>query len=112
MESNEATKSSIQNQNSTESLSIDSRYIEPESHLQSLGFTIDNGKARFKLGDDAPAYSNTALTSFNVVDTDDTLSFVVLGKDSLDAIQASSLASYVDIQQKSMSVVRVCLTKN
>ncbi|XP_032670368.1 spindle assembly checkpoint component MAD1-like isoform X2 [Odontomachus brunneus] len=31
-------------------------------------------------------------------------SFVVLGKDSLDAIQASSLASYVDIQQKSMSV--------
>ncbi|XP_014472013.1 PREDICTED: uncharacterized protein LOC106743029 isoform X2 [Dinoponera quadriceps] len=32
------------------------------------------------------------------------MSFVVLGKDSLDAIQASSLASYVDIQQKSMSV--------
>ncbi|XP_034178161.1 uncharacterized protein LOC117603281 isoform X1 [Osmia lignaria lignaria] len=104
MESNEAKKSSLQNQNSTESLSIDSRYIEPESHLQSLGFTIDNGKARFKLDDDTSAYSNAALTSFNVVDTDDTLSFVVLGKDSLDAIQASSLASYVDIQQKSMSV--------
>lgn len=32
-------------------------------------------------------------------------SFVVLGKDSMDAIQASSLASYVDIQQKSMLVV-------
>ncbi|XP_029035689.2 centromere-associated protein E-like [Osmia bicornis bicornis] len=104
MESNEAKKSSLQNQNSTESLSIDSKYIEPESHLQSLGFTIDNGKARFKLDDDSSAYSNAALTSFNVVDTDDTLSFVVLGKDSLDAIQASSLASYVDIQQKSMSV--------
>ncbi|XP_003704277.2 uncharacterized protein LOC100880236 [Megachile rotundata] len=87
-----------------DNLSIDSNYIKPESRLQSLGFTIDNGKARFKLDDDTPAYSNAALGSFNVVDSDDTLSFVVLGKDSLDCIQASSLASYVDIHEKSMSI--------
>ncbi|XP_076242220.1 uncharacterized protein LOC143184109 [Calliopsis andreniformis] len=78
--------------------------LEPETHLQSLGFSMQNGKARFILGDDTPSYSHAALTNFSVVDTDDTASFVVLGRDSLDSIQASSLASYVDIQQKGMSV--------
>lgn len=33
------------------------------------------------------------------------MSFVILGNDSREAIQASTLASYVDIQQKSMLVV-------
>lgn len=37
-------------------------------------------------------------------DEEDSLSFVVLGRDSVEA-QASLLASYTDLQQKSMSIV-------
>ncbi|XP_015435226.1 PREDICTED: centrosome-associated protein CEP250-like [Dufourea novaeangliae] len=100
MESNQERKSSLGTQESGNS----KLSVEPETHLQSLGFTMNNGKARFILDDDTPLYSNAALTNFSVVDPNETLSFVVLGKDSMDSIQASSLASYVDIQQKSMSV--------
>lgn len=50
------------------------------------------------------------VSHFSNNDTEaEAMSFIVLGKDSLDAIQASSLASYVDIQQKSMSIV--CLSQ-
>lgn len=106
MESNEEKKLSLQEQDSTKLLSINSKlYAEPESHLQSLGFIINNGKARFKLDEEASLYSKAAISNFCDVDSDDSLSFVVLGKDSLNSIQQSSLASYVDIQQKCMSVV-------
>ncbi|EFN88493.1 hypothetical protein EAI_03122 [Harpegnathos saltator] len=54
----------------------------------------------FKLGDTSQFITNNDGSDGEA----ETMSFVVLGKDSLDAIQASSLASYVDIQQKSMSV--------
>lgn len=105
MESNEEKKLSLQEQDSTKLLSINSKlYAEPESHLQSLGFIINNGKARFKLDEEASLYSKAAISNFCDVDSDDSLSFVVLGKDSLNSIQQSSLASYVDIQQKCMSV--------
>lgn len=105
MGSNEEKRSPLHEQDSSKLLNINSKLcIEPESHLQSLGFTINNGKARFKLDEDAPLYSSTPMTNFCPVDPDDTLSFVVLGKDSLDSIQQSSRASYVDIQQKCMSI--------
>ncbi|XP_017788503.1 PREDICTED: optineurin-like [Habropoda laboriosa] len=104
MESNQEKKSMSLEQDSAKSLSTNSKLsIDPESHLQSLGFTVYNGKARFKLDEDAPLYCNSASTNFCAVDADDTLSFVVLGKDSLDSIQQLSVASYVDIQQKCMS---------
>lgn len=106
MESNEEKKLSLQEQDSTKLLSINSKlHAEPESHLQSLGFIINNGKARFKLDEEASLYSKAAISNFCDVDSDDSLSFVVLGKDSLNSIQQSSLASYVDIQQKCMSIV-------
>lgn len=110
MEPNEEQKSTSEEQNSTKLLNINPRlYAEPESHLQNLGFTVNNGKARFKLDEDAPLYFKTAVKDVCTTDEDDTsLSFVVLGKDSLDTIQQSSLASYVDIQQKCMSIVRIC----
>ncbi|XP_043597982.1 optineurin [Bombus pyrosoma] len=106
MEPNEEQKSTSEEQNSTKLLNINPRlYAEPESHLQNLGFTVNNGKARFKLDEDAPLYFKAAVKDVCAVDEDDTsLSFVVLGKDSLDTIQQSSLASYVDIQQKCMSI--------
>ena len=99
---------SLVGQDVEKSLDVNSKIsIEAETHLQSLGFSLNNGKARFILDDNAPVYSGAALANFTDVDTDDTddsLSFVVLGKDSLDSIKASSLASYGDIQQKSMSL--------
>ncbi|XP_070151799.1 optineurin isoform X2 [Polyergus mexicanus] len=62
---------------------------------------VGNNKPLFKL--DEPVLNISSISNFNVND-EDSLSFVVLGKDSVDATQASVLASYVDIQQKSMSI--------
>ncbi|XP_020721792.1 NF-kappa-B essential modulator isoform X2 [Bombus terrestris] len=106
MEPNKKQKSTLEEENSTKLLNINPRlYAEPESYLQNLGFTVNNGKARFKLDEDAPLYCKAAAKNVCAVDEDDTsLSFVVLGKDSLDTIQQSSIASYVDIQQKCMSI--------
>ncbi|XP_046836242.1 WD repeat-containing protein 87-like isoform X1 [Vespa crabro] len=78
-----------------------------KNDFESLGFVIDNGKPRFKL--DEPVSTNflpnIELTkSEDSLDDSDTLSFVILGKKSLDSIQASSLATYSDIQQKCMSI--------
>lgn len=79
MEFNQEKASSIQEKDSGQPLSVNSKLpVEAETHLQSLGFSTTNGKARFILDDDTPLYSNAALTNFSVVDTDDTLSFVVL----------------------------------
>ncbi|KAG5325245.1 MOS1T transposase, partial [Pseudoatta argentina] len=44
-----------------------------------------------------------ALNPLTNIDEEDSLSFVVLGRDSVEA-QASLLASYTDLQQKSMSI--------
>ncbi|XP_043499748.1 uncharacterized protein PFB0145c-like isoform X1 [Polistes fuscatus] len=77
-----------------------------ESELESLGFVINNGKPRFKLDEPVSTnfFSKVDLTkSENSLD-DNTLSFVILGKKSLDSIQASSIATYSDIQQKCMSI--------
>lgn len=109
MGSNEKKESSLPEQSPSKSTSVDAKLsVEPESHLQSLGLTMNNGKARFKLDEDAPLYSNSALSNFYAADGDDTLSFVVLSKDSLDCIQQSSVATYVDIQEKCMCIVCIC----
>lgn len=78
--------------------------MEPESHLESLGLTVNNGKPRFRLDEDAPLYTSQTVSHFTGTDDDnDTLSFVVLGKDSMETIQQSTLASYIDIQEKCMT---------
>lgn len=65
---------------------------------------VGNNEPLFKLDVPVTIPLNISSTNnFNVND-EDSLSFVVLGKDSVDATQASVLASYVDIQQKSMSI--------
>ncbi|OAD55531.1 hypothetical protein WN48_04633 [Eufriesea mexicana] len=104
MKSNEE-KEFPQRDNSTKLSSINSEpYIELESHLQSPGCLINNGKARFNLDEDASFFSKVSLSGLNIVDSDDSLSFVVLDKDSLHSIQQSSIASYTDIQQKSLAI--------
>lgn len=106
MELNREKISSLQEEDLRESLNVLSHLsLKPEAHLQSLGFTINNRKARFILDDDTCPCLNAAPSNFSVIDESDTVSFVVLGQNSLDTIQASSLASYIDIQQKSMSLV-------
>lgn len=98
---------------SQEQHSTDFINVNPESssmsktEFENLGFIIDNGKPKFKL--DEPISTNflpnVELTkSETSLDDSDTLSFVILGKKSLDSIQASSLATYSDIQQKCMSI--------
>ncbi|KAK2588939.1 hypothetical protein KPH14_001794 [Odynerus spinipes] len=75
--------------------------------LESLGFVINNGKPRFKLDEPISTtfYPKIELTKTDhSLDDSDTLSFVILGKKSLDSIQASSLATYTDIQRKCMSI--------
>ncbi|KAI4492383.1 hypothetical protein M0804_002174 [Polistes exclamans] len=81
--------------------------IVSKSDFESLGFVIDNGKPRFKLDEPVSTnfFSKVDLTkSENSLDDSNTLSFVILGKKSLDSIQASSIATYSDIQQKCMSI--------
>lgn len=78
-----------------------------KSDFESLGFVIDNGKPRFKLDEPVSTnfFSKVDLTkSEDSLDDSNTLSFVILGKKSLDSIQASSIATYSDIQQKCMSI--------
>jgi len=66
--------------------------------------TVENKEFSFKL--DEPITTALNIHPFINVKEEDSLSFVVLGKDSVEA-QASLLASYVDIQQKSMSIVSI-----
>ncbi|XP_015190329.1 PREDICTED: kinesin-related protein 4-like [Polistes dominula] len=79
-----------------------------KSDFGSLGFVIDNGKPRFKLDEPVSTnvFSKVDLTKSedSLDDDSNTLSFVILGKKSLDSIQASSIATYTDIQQKCMSI--------
>ncbi|CAL1682269.1 unnamed protein product [Lasius platythorax] len=69
----------------------------------------ESNKPSFKLDEPVTTVLNInsmklSMTPNNFsVNDENSLSFVVLGKDSVDA-QASALASYVDIQQKCMSV--------
>lgn len=83
--------------------------IETESYLENLGLQLNDPKPKFELNESAPTALCTSVnngTDFTIVDSNDDLSFVVLGKDSLDSIQASSLALYDDIKQKTSSIVR------
>jgi len=66
--------------------------------------TVESKELSFKL--DEPITTALNIRPFVNVKEEDSLSFVVLGKDSVEA-QASLLASYVDIQQKSMSIVSI-----
>lgn len=77
--------------------------LDAESRLQSLGFTLINGKPRFNIDKDKQVEEDDSQQS-SMAEREDSVSFVVLGKTSLDSIQASSLDSYTDIQQKAMSI--------
>lgn len=81
--------------------------MEPEKPELPKGeeITAGNKGCSFKLDEPVTTALNIPLTSVTSAKEDDSLSFIVLGKDSVEA-QASLLASYVDIQQKSMSIVR------
>ncbi|KAL0099043.1 hypothetical protein PUN28_020234 [Cardiocondyla obscurior] len=62
---------------------------------------LKNKELLFKL--DEPVTTALSINPMANVDEEDSLSFIVLGADSVEA-QASLLASYVDIQQKSMAI--------
>ncbi|XP_017878749.1 optineurin-like [Ceratina calcarata] len=102
MESEKNKPSSSGHQDSLGFFSSKFSSMEPESHLESLGLTVNNGKARFKLNEDAPLYTSQTVPHCTE-DDDDEMSFVVLGTNSMETIQQSSLASYVNIQEKCMS---------
>jgi len=63
---------------------------------------IGGNELSFKL--DEPVTMALNINPLINIDEEDSLSFVVLGRDSVEA-QASLLASYTDLQQKSMSIV-------
>lgn len=67
--------------------------------------TAENKEPSFKLNEPVTTALNISSLTNPSGDEGDSMSFIVLGKDSIEA-QTSVLASYVDIQQKSMSIVR------
>lgn len=90
----------------------DNTIMLPKPDLESFGFVVNNGRPRFQLDEPVSrsSYLNFQLTEEEQKTTEDNLlndsdtSFVILGKKSLDSIQASSLATYADILQKSTSL--------
>lgn len=88
--------------------------LTDENHLRSLGFVVDNGRPRFMIDEPvrslAPQSFRSGLQTTRgnpgSIDAEDD-SFVVLGKDSLCSIQASSLASFAQINQKSCMPVSI-----
>jgi hypothetical protein len=77
--------------------------MEPEnSKVQKMN--VNDKELSFKL--DEPVTIALNVNPLTNAIEDESLSFVVLGKDSLEA-QTSLLASYIDIQQKCMSIVRI-----
>lgn len=79
--------------------------VEHKMSKEDQTSIMKSSKPLFKLDEPvSTALNSTTANNFDIND-DDSLSFVVLGKDSVEATQASVLASYVDIQQKSMSIV-------
>lgn len=80
-----------------------------ESHFESLGLTIENGRPKFKINEPGsiPMFSKIAKfePARTTTDESDDLSFVVLDKSSLNSIQKNSMASYVQLKEKSNSVV-------
>lgn len=90
----------------------DKTIMLPKPDLESFGFVVNNGRPRFQLDEPVSrsSYLNFQLTEEEQKTTEDNLlndsdtSFVILGKKSLDSIQASSLATYADILQKCTSL--------
>lgn len=78
--------------------------MDPEKpdHPKAEEITAEKKEFSFKLDEPVTMALNIPLTNVGS-NEEDSLSFIVLGKDSVEA-QASLLASYVDIQQKSMSI--------
>ncbi|XP_024888606.1 optineurin-like [Temnothorax curvispinosus] len=77
--------------------------VQPKNP-KAEGITEGSKEPLFKLDEPVTTALNiSTLTNVNANEEADSLSFIVLGKDSVEA-QASLLASYVDIQQKSMSI--------
>lgn len=79
--------------------------MEPEN-LKTEEIAAGNKEPSFKLNEPVTMALNISPLVNVDANEDESLSFIVLGKDSVEA-QASLLASYVDIQQKSMSIVRI-----
>lgn len=73
-------------------------------HPKAEEVTAGNKEPLFKLDEPVTTALNINPLTNVSANEEDSLSFIVLGKDSVEA-QASLLASYVDIQQKSMSIV-------
>lgn len=81
---------------------------------EDKGKDVKNNIPSFKLHDPVTVLNTSLMTTSDnctpSCNQDNSLSFVILGKDSMDAeAQASLLASYVDIRQKSMSIVRIAV---
>lgn len=74
--------------------------VQPEN---SKTKEITAEELSFKLDEPVTALNISSLTNSSAND-ENSVSFVVIGKDSMEA-QASLLSSFVDIQQKSMSIV-------
>ncbi|XP_012532491.1 optineurin isoform X2 [Monomorium pharaonis] len=76
--------------------------VQSESR-KVMEISAENKELSFKLDEPVTTVLNSSFLNDVNGSEDESLSFIVLGKDSVDA-QASLLASYVDIQQKSMSI--------
>ncbi|XP_014204334.1 kinectin-like [Copidosoma floridanum] len=79
--------------------------VASDDHLQGSGLVVSDGLPRFKLNEPGPAaLASSIFQQNNMVNDESEQSFVVLGQSSLDSIRETSLANYVEIQKKSLSI--------
>jgi hypothetical protein len=89
-----------------ELLNISKSTIVSEDLLKSLDLSANDGLPKFKLNKPAPTGLQTSIFEQNNEFRDESdQSFVVLGKTSLESIRETSLAKFIEIQQKSDSIV-------
>lgn len=82
--------------------------VATEDHLQSLGLDMSTELPKFKFNEPGPAALATSIFQKNNMVNDETdQSFIVLSKASLESIRDASLASYMEIQQKSSLTVSI-----
>ena len=80
--------------------------VATEDHFQSLGLEVNDGLPKFRLNEPGPAaLASSIFQQNNMVIDESEQSFVVLGKTSLESIRETSLASYMEIKQKSTNTV-------
>lgn len=87
--------------------------VATEDHLQSLGLDVNDGLPKFRLNEPGPAaLASSIFQQNNMVNDESDQSFVVLGKTSLESIREASLASYMEIQKKSVLTVSLIDNEN